>query len=103
MRWATYVSPTDGAEHAGVIVDGVLHGLREPARLIDVLDTLSEAADEAQADPLDVLAEADLVLRAPIPAAVDPRLHGVRGARGHLDARDRAGARSLLVRDSGRR
>lgn len=67
MRWATYVSPTDGAEHAGVIVDGVLHGLREPARLIDVLDTLSEAADEAQADPLDVLAEADLVLRAPIP------------------------------------
>lgn len=67
MRWATFVSPTDGAEHAGVMVDGVLHGLREPARLIDVLGRLPDAADEAQSDPLDVLAEADLVLRAPIP------------------------------------
>jgi 2-keto-4-pentenoate hydratase/2-oxohepta-3-ene-1,7-dioic acid hydratase in catechol pathway len=67
MRWATYLSPTDGAEHAGVVIDGVLHGLRDPARLLDVLGHLPDAAEQAVADPLDVLAEADAELRAPIP------------------------------------
>jgi 2-keto-4-pentenoate hydratase/2-oxohepta-3-ene-1,7-dioic acid hydratase in catechol pathway len=71
VRWATYLSPTDGAEHAGLLHDGGLHGLRGPAQLIDLLGErnarLAEAAERAVADPLDVLAESEAVLRAPIP------------------------------------
>jgi 2-keto-4-pentenoate hydratase/2-oxohepta-3-ene-1,7-dioic acid hydratase in catechol pathway len=72
MRWATYLSPTDGAEHAGVLHDGGLHGLRGPRQLLDLLGErnarLADAAERAVADPLDVLAESEAVLRAPIPA-----------------------------------
>lgn len=69
MRWATYVSPTDGVEHPALVHDGGLHGLRGGQRLLDLLDGgLAAAAERALADPLDVVAEADAVLRAPIPA-----------------------------------
>ena len=37
MRWATYVSPRDGQDHIGVVVDGVLHGFREAKELISLL------------------------------------------------------------------
>ena len=37
MRWTPYVSPTDGREHAAVLSDGSLYGLRPAARLIDLL------------------------------------------------------------------
>lgn len=72
MRWATYLSPTDGAEHPGIVAGGALHGLRGSARLIDLLgdrgQRLAEAAERALADPLDVVAETDAVLRAPVPS-----------------------------------
>jgi 2-keto-4-pentenoate hydratase/2-oxohepta-3-ene-1,7-dioic acid hydratase (catechol pathway) len=71
MRWATYRSPTDGADHPGVLHDGALHGLRGTERLLDLLgdrgERLAAAAERAVADPLDVLGESDAVLRAPIP------------------------------------
>lgn len=72
MRWATYVSPTDQTERPGVLHDGAIHGLRGTERLIDLLGddggTLAEAGQRAVADPLEVVAEADAVLRAPVPA-----------------------------------
>lgn len=71
MRWTTYVSPTDGLEHSALLTGAELHGLRAATRLLDLLgddgERLARAADEAQADPLDVLPEADARLCAPIP------------------------------------
>lgn len=71
MRWTTYVSPTDGQQHPALLSDGSLHGLRTAGRLIDLLgddgEQLARAGEEALADPLDVLAEADAELLAPIP------------------------------------
>ena len=71
MRWTTYVSPTDREEHPAVVSDGALHGLRTANRLIDLLgddgERLSRAGQEALADPLDVVPEADADLRAPVP------------------------------------
>jgi 2-keto-4-pentenoate hydratase/2-oxohepta-3-ene-1,7-dioic acid hydratase in catechol pathway len=71
MRWTTYLSPTDGREHAALLSDGSLHGLRGANRLIDLLgddgELLASSAEQALADPLDVVAEADAELRAPIP------------------------------------
>lgn len=71
MRWATYVSPSDGRAHAAVEHGGALHGLRGPEQLIDLLGDrnarLAEAADLAIADPLDVVTEDDAQLLAPIP------------------------------------
>ena len=71
MRWATYISPIDRVERPGVLHSGAVHGLRDPARLIDLLGDdgtlLHAAADRALSDPFEVIAEADAVLRAPIP------------------------------------
>jgi 2-keto-4-pentenoate hydratase/2-oxohepta-3-ene-1,7-dioic acid hydratase in catechol pathway len=71
MRWTTYLSPTDGRPHPAVLSDGQLHGLPTATRLIDLLgddgELLARAAEQATADPLDVIAEADAVLLAPIP------------------------------------
>jgi len=72
MRWTTYVSPTDGEQHPALLSDGSLHGLRTAGRLIDLLgddgELLARAGEQARADPLDVLAEADAELLAPVPA-----------------------------------
>ncbi|HEX3813106.1 MAG TPA: fumarylacetoacetate hydrolase family protein [Mycobacteriales bacterium] len=72
MRWATYVSPTDQTARPGVLHNGAIHGLRGTERLIDLLGddggTLAEAGQRAVADPLEVVAEGDAVLRAPVPA-----------------------------------
>lgn len=72
MRWTTYVSPSDGREHAAVLSAGALHGLRTEQRLIDLLgdggELLARSAQQALADPLDVIGEADAELLAPIGA-----------------------------------
>jgi 2-keto-4-pentenoate hydratase/2-oxohepta-3-ene-1,7-dioic acid hydratase in catechol pathway len=72
MRWTTYVSPTDGLEHPAVLSDGSLYGLRTATRLIALLgddgELLARSGEQALADPLDVLAEGEAELRAPIPA-----------------------------------
>lgn len=71
MRWATYVSPADGRERVGVVRDGLVHGLREPVRLLDLLgddgERLATAAQQAVNDPAEVVAQAEVRLRAPIP------------------------------------
>jgi len=76
MRWTTYVSPTDGREHPALLADGSLHGLRSAGSLLGLLgddgERLARAGEQALADPLDVLPEADpsdgsVQLRAPIP------------------------------------
>jgi 2-keto-4-pentenoate hydratase/2-oxohepta-3-ene-1,7-dioic acid hydratase in catechol pathway len=71
MRWTTYVSPSDGQEHPGVVADGAVHGLRTATRLVDLLgddgERLARAGEEALADPLDVVPEAGAELLAPIP------------------------------------
>jgi 2-keto-4-pentenoate hydratase/2-oxohepta-3-ene-1,7-dioic acid hydratase in catechol pathway len=71
MRWATYVSPADGSERVGVVRDGLVHGLREPVRLLDLLgddgERLATAAQQAVNDPAEVVAQAEVRLRAPIP------------------------------------
>jgi len=68
MRFVTYRSPRDGAEHVGVVLDEALHGLPD-TRLIDLLgpDQLADAAQRAERDPVEVLAVAEADLRAPIP------------------------------------
>ena len=71
MRWTTYVSPTDGREHPAVLSDGSLHGLRTANRLIDLLgddgELLARSGEQALADPLDVVAEGEAQLLAPVP------------------------------------
>jgi 2-keto-4-pentenoate hydratase/2-oxohepta-3-ene-1,7-dioic acid hydratase in catechol pathway len=71
MRWTTYVSPTDGRQHPAVLSDGSLYGLRTAGRLIDLLgddgELLARSGEQALADPLDVVAEADAELLAPVP------------------------------------
>jgi 2-keto-4-pentenoate hydratase/2-oxohepta-3-ene-1,7-dioic acid hydratase in catechol pathway len=71
MRWTTYVSPSDGQPHPGLLSDGAVHGVRGAARLLDLLgddgEALARAGEQALADPLDVVAEADAQLLAPVP------------------------------------
>jgi 2-keto-4-pentenoate hydratase/2-oxohepta-3-ene-1,7-dioic acid hydratase in catechol pathway len=63
MRWVTYVSA--GVERPGLLHDGAIHGLRDTARLLDVLGDLPASAERAITDPLEVVV--DPPLRAPIP------------------------------------
>jgi 2-keto-4-pentenoate hydratase/2-oxohepta-3-ene-1,7-dioic acid hydratase in catechol pathway len=71
MLWTTYVSPSDGREHPALVTGGVLHGLRGADRLLDLLgddgELLARSAEQALADPLDVVPEAEAQLRAPVP------------------------------------
>jgi len=70
MRWCTYISPAGQAEHAGLLRDGEIHGLRRPllAELIgDGGPRLAAAAEEALNDPLEVLPASSVRLLAPIP------------------------------------
>ncbi len=74
MFWTTYVSPSDGGQHPAVLSRGSLHGVRSATRLVDLLgddgERLARAGEEALADPLDVLAEAELLAPIPVPTSV---------------------------------
>lgn len=67
MRWVTYSSPADGRDHAGLLVDGQVRGVAES--LLDLLQTeqLTAAASRATTSPTEVVALAEVVLRAPVP------------------------------------
>lgn len=69
MRWASYTSAKDGREHAGVVVDGVIHGLAAPHTLLGLLqsDALDQGARDAVAAPWEKLALDAAALLAPIP------------------------------------
>lgn len=70
MRWSTYLSPTDRAEHVGLVSEDRIHGLSDRRTLVDLLahpDAMVEAAERALADPLEVVDLADADVLAPIP------------------------------------
>lgn len=72
MRWVTYESPTTGEDRVGLLVDGgVVHGLRAPARMVDLLaggaDALRDAAEQARQRPAEVLPASSVRFRAPVP------------------------------------
>lgn len=75
MRWVTYLSPSDGTEHVGVLDGDRLHGSASPARLIDLLalpgDGMAEAGHTLLSDPGEVLAADEAVLHAPVPVPSD--------------------------------
>jgi 2-keto-4-pentenoate hydratase/2-oxohepta-3-ene-1,7-dioic acid hydratase in catechol pathway len=71
MRWVRYVSPALGAERLGLVRDDVIHGLREPLSLLDLLSdeaTMRAAAAEAVSSSLEIVPFSDARLRSPVPA-----------------------------------
>jgi 2-keto-4-pentenoate hydratase/2-oxohepta-3-ene-1,7-dioic acid hydratase in catechol pathway len=70
MRWSTYVSPSDGEDRAGLVVDGSVYGLESGRALIEIVaggnDAMSTLAEQAIARPTEVVKLSDAVLRAPI-------------------------------------
>jgi 2-keto-4-pentenoate hydratase/2-oxohepta-3-ene-1,7-dioic acid hydratase in catechol pathway len=88
MRWVTYVSPVDGRERAGMLRDGAIHGVRAP--LIDVLahDGLASVVD-----PVEIVAQADARLRAPVPSP--PSIRDFMGFEKHVVTSMRAIGREV--------
>jgi 2-keto-4-pentenoate hydratase/2-oxohepta-3-ene-1,7-dioic acid hydratase in catechol pathway len=71
MRWMTYRSERDGGEHAALLLDGEAHALPAGVALVDLLAdgqaSLSAAAEQAVADPFEVVPLPDVRLLAPVP------------------------------------
>ncbi len=71
MRWCTYISPADGAEHVGLLEAGEIRGLARPGSLIELLgddgQRMADARDRARADPAEVLPESSARRLAPVP------------------------------------
>lgn len=69
MRWATYISPSDGLQHVGLLNGDRLHGLRGTDTLLGILGAgkLEESGRSALADPREVLLADQVVLCAPVP------------------------------------
>jgi 2-keto-4-pentenoate hydratase/2-oxohepta-3-ene-1,7-dioic acid hydratase in catechol pathway len=72
MRWATYLSPTDGTERVGLVHGGAIHGLRGTTTLVDLIaDGPSRLRDAAallhRQGPLEIVPEQQARLLAPIP------------------------------------
>lgn len=70
MHWSTYVSPIDRAERVGLVSEGRIYGLSDRRTLIDLLpepDAMAAAAEQALADPLEVVELADADVLAPVP------------------------------------
>lgn len=70
MRWVTYVSPTDAAEHPGLLVDDRIHGLEGRRSLLDLIaaDVLGPAGEQARTAPFEVVETDAVTLRSPLPA-----------------------------------
>lgn len=77
MRFVTYAATADGdragvdrigADRVGVINGDLIHALPDGTSLIELLgSTLRQAGRRALAEPADVVAPADVTLRAPLP------------------------------------
>ncbi len=95
MRWCTYRSAA--GDRPGFLHDGAIYGLRGDEQLIDLLgddgSRLAEAAERALGDPLEVIAEADVVLRAPIP--VPPSVRDFYAFEEHVVTAHRARGREV--------
>ncbi len=69
MRWCTY-STGDGEPRAGLVVDGIVHGLPASTELVDLLgspSTLEAAAHEARTAPSETWPLSAVRLHAPVP------------------------------------
>ncbi len=97
MRWSTYVSPADKAEHVGLFEDGEIRGLREARELISLLGDdgarMASARDEARHDPLEVLPASSVRLLAPIP--VPPSIRDFMAFEEHVRTSSRALGRDV--------
>lgn len=71
MRWSTYISSRDGAEHVALVEDGHLYALAGTSRLVELLgddgERLAAAGERARSDPFEVVGLDEAVLRAPVP------------------------------------
>lgn len=67
MRWASYLSESDGREHAALVAGDELRAV--PETLLELLraDALAAAAERALADPVEVGPLAGATLLAPVP------------------------------------
>jgi len=97
MRWATYLSASDGAERVGLVHGGALHGLPPPTRLLDLLGgdgtRLAQAAEAAIRGPAEVLPLTDARLRAPVP--VPPSIRDFMAFERHVATATRALGRDM--------
>ncbi|MGH9103222.1 MAG: fumarylacetoacetate hydrolase family protein [Acidimicrobiales bacterium] len=89
MRWSTYLSRSDGREHAGLWVDGALHGLAEVAGVLELLgdggERMAAAATRALDDPFEVVPPLDVqgaALRPPVP--VPPSIRDFMSFESHV-------------------
>jgi 2-keto-4-pentenoate hydratase/2-oxohepta-3-ene-1,7-dioic acid hydratase in catechol pathway len=71
MRWATYQQPGEAGERVGLVVGDQVHALAPGVTLLHMLgddgERLARAGERARQDPIEVVALADVRLRAPIP------------------------------------
>lgn len=82
MRWMSYTSVRDGREHAGLAVDGKVHGLDRT--LLELLreSELADAAAVAERAAWEVLPLADAHLLAPLP--VPPSIRDFMSFENHV-------------------
>jgi 2-keto-4-pentenoate hydratase/2-oxohepta-3-ene-1,7-dioic acid hydratase in catechol pathway len=71
MRWVTYLSSIDRAEHAGLLKGDTVHGLADDRRLVDLLgdggELLTAAARQIDVAPFEIVPVRDVRLLAPVP------------------------------------
>ena len=71
MRWCTYISPADNAEHTGLAEDTHIRGLPGTVTLMDLLgdngERMADARERARNDPFEVVPLASVRLLAPVP------------------------------------
>jgi 2-keto-4-pentenoate hydratase/2-oxohepta-3-ene-1,7-dioic acid hydratase in catechol pathway len=71
MRFVTYQHRETGHDRAGVVIDGMVHGLPQGTTLIDLLgddgERLRTAGERALREPSEVADLGDVRLRAPLP------------------------------------
>jgi hypothetical protein len=88
MRWVTYTSPRDGHDHAGMLRDGAIHGVREP-----LIDLLAHERLASVVDPVEIVPDADARLRAPVPSP--PSIRDFMGFEEHVVTSMRAIGREV--------
>ena len=85
MKWVTYLSPSDGSERVGVLVDDEVLGGASGVSLIDLLHRsgpdLTEAAASLRSNPAERLPADTVELRAPVP--VPPSIRDFMGFEDH--------------------
>jgi 2-keto-4-pentenoate hydratase/2-oxohepta-3-ene-1,7-dioic acid hydratase in catechol pathway len=88
MRWATYLSPVNRAQRAGLIVNDQIFGLEPGVSLLGLLgddgEALAAAGERAANDPREVVSVDEVELCAPIPQP--PSIRDAASFEAHLRA-----------------